>query len=126
MADDSTLPVGPDAIAAAVRAVDPSVRFVAPRVLRRVIKRDRNLTGALVQVPHRKSFVVDGQRLLLHVRRSELLPRSAPEVPAQVVLLPFPQPRQLLDRGAPGCLLHWWRLHFHARVHAALESPASL
>lgn len=111
-----------DEVMAAVSAADPAVRFVLPRVLRRVIKRDRRIQGALLQVPHRKSLVVERDRLLAHVRREELRGGGA-DVPGLVILLPVPTLRQVRSRGRPGCLRHWWRLLFHARVHAVFEAP---
>src|SRR5579875_316176 len=47
-----------------VAQVEPAALLVPPRILRRVIKRDRGLAGPGLQVPHRKSYVVARDRLL--------------------------------------------------------------
>ena len=39
----------------AVRAADPAAFLVLPRILRRVVKQDRRLSGFGLKVPHRKS-----------------------------------------------------------------------
>src|SRR5262249_47998908 len=49
-----------------LQATDPRVLLVPPRVLRRVIKRDRKLTGIGLVVPHRKSYCIDRDSLLRH------------------------------------------------------------
>src|SRR5262249_42659290 len=41
-----------------LRAADPAALLVPARLLRRVIKRDRKLTGLGLQVPHHKSYVL--------------------------------------------------------------------
>ena len=49
-------------LAEAVHARDEAAYLVEPRVLRRVIKADRDITTLGLQVPHRKSYVVHGDR----------------------------------------------------------------
>ena len=52
--------------------VDAAVLLVAPRILRRVIKLDRELPGIGLQVPHRKSYVLERVRLFRFVAPYEL------------------------------------------------------
>ena len=48
----------------ALREADASVLLVPPRILRRVIKQDRQVPGPGLRVPHRKTYVVGRQPLL--------------------------------------------------------------
>ena len=108
----------------AVRAVDPTVFFVPPRVLRRVIKQHNHLTGFALRVPHRKSYAIDSAALLEIVDRGELSPKDGSDLPGRVILLSSPEPRTI-DAVAAGILLaHYWRLLFHIRVHTAVEAAA--
>ena len=55
-----------------LRAVEPALRLVPPRILRRIIKRDRHLPGIGLRVPHRKSYVISRDRLLVLAEPEEL------------------------------------------------------
>jgi hypothetical protein len=112
--------ISAEQLAEAVHAREAAAFLVEPRVLRRVIKADREITSLGTQVPHRKSYVIGLPRLLGIVARDELHPHDA--LPEQVILLPLPTPEQLVARDAEEILLDHWRLLFHARVHLALES----
>jgi len=115
----------PDQLELAVREVDPAAFLVLPRILRRVIKRDRLLTGFGVRVPHRKSYVIARDPLLEIVDRSELgLADDAP-VPEKVILIARPSDRKMAANSAATMLTRSWRLLFHARVHAALDQKAA-
>jgi hypothetical protein len=96
---------------------EPAALLVPPRILRRVIKRDRGLGGPGLQVPHHKSYVLDRDRLLGIADRDELGVDPARELPPTLLL--FPRPDSPRDREAT--LLKYWRLLFHARVHFALQ-----
>src|SRR5579871_4491151 len=100
---------------------DPATLLVPPRILRRVIKKDRDLTGPGLQVPHRKSYVIDRERLLQIADRDELGVESNHDLPATVLLLPRPDRERLAERDRGEILLKYWRLLFHARVHVALQ-----
>ncbi|MEN6449776.1 MAG: hypothetical protein ABFC96_04715 [Thermoguttaceae bacterium] len=106
----------------AIRAADPAVRFVPPRILRRVIKHDRGLTGFGLHVPHRKGYVVSREALLRIADREELGDPPDAELPEHVILLARPSPQRLADSTAQDMLLRYWRLLFHARVHLALDT----
>jgi hypothetical protein len=105
----------------AVRAADPAARLVQPRILRRVIKHDRGLPGMGLQVPHRKSYVIDSARAIEIVDREEIGLGPGDEPPATLILLARPASDDLSERPAGEALLRCWRLLFHARVHQALE-----
>jgi hypothetical protein len=101
--------------------VEPAALLVPPRILRRVIKRDRDLSGPGLQVSHHKSYVLDRDRLLGIADRDELGVDPARELPPTLLL--FPRPDSPRDREA--MLLKYWRLLFHARVHLALQARSA-
>lgn len=109
----------------AVRAADPAALLVLPRILRRVIKQDRLLTGFGLRVPHRKSYTIGRERLLEIVDRSELGLAEDAKLPETVILLARPDPRGLAATSAGDVLIRCWRLLFHARVHVAFDSQRS-
>src|SRR5262249_42977440 len=106
-------------LAAVLRQVDDSVLLVPSRILRRVIKKHRQLGGLGLQVPHRKSYNIDRETLLKIATPSELGLTPDRALPEMVLLLPAPLPEQL-PRWNPGAwLLAYWRLLFHGRAHCA-------
>ena len=98
---------------------EPAVFLVESRVLRRVIKLDRQIAGYGLQVPHRKSYVVGRAQLLDFVEADELTPRET--IPETVILLPLPETETFSERSAEEILLGYWRLLFHARVHVEMD-----
>ncbi len=105
----------------AVRTTDPAAFLILPRILRRVIKQDRRLTGFGLRVPHRKSYVIGREPLLQVVDKAELGLAEDAVLPKWVVLLARPDPRKLTAMPADDILIRCWRLLFHARVHMVLE-----
>jgi hypothetical protein len=103
----------------ALRQTDPAALLVPPRILRRVIKRDRDLAGIGLQAPHRHCYVIPRDDLLRIAQPDELGLEDG-EDPADLALL-FPEPPAsvLASRPRSLVLLDHWRLLFHARVHAA-------
>lgn len=106
----------------AVRAADPCVLFVLPRILRRVIRQECELTAWTLRVPHRKSYVIASRRLLEIVEEIELGLSPGAVLPDTVILLPRPDSGKLAAITAGEALLRYWRLLFHARVHLALQN----
>ena len=104
--------------------VDSAVLLVSPRILRRVIKRDRGLTGLGLQVPHRKSYLIDQERLWALADADELGIDPGRELPHRLILLPLPHRQRLARDGRAATLLRFWRLLFHIRIHAALHCRA--
>lgn len=105
----------------AVASVDRGAILAPPRILRRVIKHDRQIGGIGLKVPHRKSYAIETARLLKSVGLDELgLPADA-ELPERVVLLARPDAEYLASLTAGEALVKYWRLLFHVRVHQALE-----
>jgi hypothetical protein len=101
--------------------LDPAVLLVPPRILRRVIKRDRGLTGLGLQVPHRKSYLIDRERLLTLADVGELGIEPNRALPPRLCLFPLPDRQRLASDGRSATLLRFWRLLFHSRIHAALD-----
>ncbi|HEY7327851.1 MAG TPA: hypothetical protein VH592_09440 [Gemmataceae bacterium] len=102
--------------------VEPAALLVPPRILRRVIKRDRGLVGPGLQVPHRKSYVVPRDLFLRIASEDELGLEPGRELPPILVLLPRPDRQASTARDRERTLLRYWRLLFHARVHMALQA----
>ena len=105
--------------------VEPAALLVPPRILRRVIKKDRELTGPGLQVPHRQSYIVSRERLLQIAAEDELGLEPGRELPPTLILLPQPDRQRLAERDRARALLRYWRLLFHARVHLALQQARS-
>jgi hypothetical protein len=103
-----------------LRAVEPDALLVPPRILRRVIKKDRGLPGPGLQVPHRKSYVIGRDALLGIATAAELGVPAGRQLPPTVLLFPRPDPGKLRRLPPASTLLKYWRLLFHARVHVAV------
>jgi hypothetical protein len=101
----------------ALALVEPAALLVPPRILRRVIKRHSGLTGPGLQVPHRKSYVIDRDALLRLVDREEAGFAKDHVLPRTLLLLEQPDPRLLASCAPEAVLLQYWRLLFHARIH---------
>jgi hypothetical protein len=104
----------------AIRTAEPRALLVLPRILRRVIKQDRVLTGFAIRAPHRKSYVIDRQSLLNIVEPDEI-GIGGLVLPDKIILIAQPDPRKLLETSPDQALVRCWRLLFHARVHLAIQ-----
>jgi len=108
-----------------IKSVEPSVRFVSPQTLRRVIKRDRGIASYGFQVPHRQVYSVSaasdhGAEALT---QAEVCCNECAS--DDLILLPRPDSRDLAASSPATVLWDAWRLLFHARVHVILERKAS-
>jgi hypothetical protein len=108
----------------AIVAVEPAALLAAPRILRRVIKHDRQISGIGLKVPHRKIYIIEAQRLLKIVDRDELGLAADDIVEGVVVLLARPDADYLSTLSAGEALVKYWRMLFHARVHQELDRKA--
>src|SRR6516225_379560 len=77
---------------------EPAALLVPPRILRRVIKKDRGLAGLGLQVPHRKSYVIDRDRLLRIADRDEIGVESSRALPPTLLLFPRPDAQRVTAR----------------------------
>jgi hypothetical protein len=112
------------ALAAAERAIreaDPAAFPVASRIVRRVIRHEIDLPPLSTRVPHRKSFNISAERARQIVMNDELGLDPAVSLPETVILLARPEEHELEAMTAPALCEHLRRLHFHARVHVALD-----
>ena len=114
--------LSPAGLADILESADPAAILVPPRLLRRLIKHDRNLMQFGLQVPHRKCYVIDRDTLLQLISLDELgLPQNR-ALPDSLLLIYRPDADKLAGEGVGQTLVKYWRLLFHARVHQALEN----
>jgi hypothetical protein len=105
----------------AIAAVDRSVLLAPPRILRRVIKQDRQIATIGLRVPHRKSYLIEAERLLEIVDRDELGLTFDAKLSGTLLLLARPDAEYLSSMTSGEALVKYWRLLFHARVHQQLD-----
>jgi hypothetical protein len=120
MPGNAVAPLGADELERRLRAVDPAVVLVQPRILRRVIKRERKLPGIGLQVPHRKGYVIGREALLEIADPQELGLDGAPQAET-LILLARVSPERLAAMAPGDLLTRYWRLLFHARVHLEFD-----
>lgn len=114
-----------DELLRALRAVEPQAFLVPPRIMRRVIRLHCHLGPLAAAIPHRKSYLIDGQTLANIVEPDELGLAPGEPFPPQVFLFALPssdsadQPLDLLLRS-------YWRRLFHLRIHQTLESKRAM
>ncbi len=104
----------------AFRERDPGAFFVLPRVLRRVLRHELEITSPWVRVPHRKTYVVRRERLVWLVAMDELGTHDEASLPQWVVLIARPEEDQLAKLSATDLRRIYWRLLFHARIDAIM------
>ena len=109
----------------AVWTASPEAFLVLPRILRRVIKQDRRLTGFGLRVPHRKSYLIARAPLLEIIEKADLGVDEDFALPEKILLLTRPGPQDFFDWPAERLLIRCWRLVFHARVHGALDAKTT-
>jgi hypothetical protein len=105
----------------ALQSVDPSAFLVWPRILRRLVLQDQELTGILWHIPHRKCYVVSRERLLTFVAPDELGLTSAESIPSRVILISRPDRDDLVGGSFEGLDGYLWRLLFHSRIHVHFD-----
>jgi hypothetical protein len=118
--DSHSPPLTLGELEAALRATDPGALLVAPRLLRRVIKKHRNLFQLGLRVPHRKTYVIPRAALLTFAEPAELGLTSADDLPETILLLARPAAEKLAALPRDVALIRMWRRLFHAHVDRAL------
>lgn len=113
------------ALEEAIGAAEPRALMVRPRILRRVMIQDRGLTGLVVRLPHRKSYVIGRDALLAIVDPDEIGLEPGDALPERVILLPQPSESKLAETPALDLLLQYWRLLFHARIDLELAEQVA-
>jgi len=107
------------------RERDAGVFFVLPRVVRRVWQSEVDITSPWLPPPHRKSCVIDRDRLLWIVARDELGVDVDATLPQRLILIARPEEDRLQKFSREDLLRYYWRLLFHARIDFELESKSS-
>ena len=87
-----------------------------PRVVRRVWQNELEIASPWVPPPHRKSCVIDRDRLLWLVARDELGVDADTPLPQRLILIARPEEDQLSKFSREDLLRFYWRLLFHARI----------
>ena len=118
---EASTPFDAFAVERAIQAAAPAVLFASPRLVRRIIRADRNLPLAMARTPHRDIAVLDSRRLAEVADDVIALPADVPDRVA-VVARPAADRRDGIDVEAT--LREYWRLGFHALLD--LESPAAI
>src|SRR5437588_6262138 len=98
-----------------LRAADPAVVLVSPRILERVIREDCKLPNIYWNIPHSKSYVCDRQCLFHHAEQADLELEPGQILPETVILLTRPAAEELSNLERELVLLKYWRRLFHSR-----------
>lgn len=107
------------------RERDPSVFFVIPRVLRRVLRHELEITNPWNRVPHRKTYVISRERLLWLVAIDELGVESTALVPDRSLLIARPEEDRLAKYSPEALARYYWRLVYHAKLDAIFQDRTS-
>jgi hypothetical protein len=108
-----------------LREQQVGIFFVMPRVVRRVLQNELDIASPLQQPPHRKSCVIQRDRLLWLVARDELGVKPNQDLPDQIILIAQPEEHQLETMSREELQRHYWRLMFHARIDFELLGRTS-
>ncbi len=106
---------------AEVRQCEPGAVVVPPRIVRRMIKLERELPYLGLRVPHNDCLVVSRLSLRQNVEPEEIDGETLEGLPERVLLLARPSDRELAGMTAGELLLRLSRQLVHARVHAAMD-----
>ena len=99
-----------------LRQQQVGIYFVMPRVVRRVLQNELEIASPLQQPPHRKTYVIQRDRLLWLVNRDELGVSDRADLPDQIILIAQPEEDQLETMTREELQRHYWRLMYHARI----------
>ena len=105
----------------ALQQVDSSAFLVWPRILRRLVLQNGDLTGLSWHVPHRKCYVVGREQLLQFVAPDELGLTQIQSLPERVILISRPDRDELPALTLPALQTYLWKMLFHARVHCHFD-----
>lgn len=104
---------------------DTGAFFVLPRVVRRVLQNELDITTNWLPPPHRKSCVVERDQLLWLVARDELGVEADAVLPQRLILIARPEEDRLEGLSREDLQRYYWRLLFHARIDFELELKTS-
>jgi hypothetical protein len=103
------------------RERDSGAFFVLPRVVRRVLQNELNISTNWLPPPHRKSCVVERDQLLWLVARDELGVDDETALPQRLILIARPEEDRLDRFSREDLLRYYWRMLFHARIDFEME-----
>jgi hypothetical protein len=106
--------------------IDSGAFFVLGRVVRRVLQNQLDIASPWLPPPHRKSCIVERDRLLWLVARDELGVTSQDWLPQRLILIARPDEDRLPTFSREDLQRYYWRLLFHARIDFAMEEQASV
>jgi len=107
------------------RAASPETFFVAARVLRRVLRSELEITSPLIRLPHRKTYVIDRDRLLWLVARDELGVEPEAVLPPRMMLISRPEEDRLSRFHREQLFRYYWQLTFHSRLDFHLQDAVA-
>jgi hypothetical protein len=108
-----------------ILAVEPAAFLIEPRVLRRVVRQDRGVGLLTWHGTHRRSYAIPAERALRSLSPDELGLGPDEPLPPVLFLLARPDPDALEAHALDDLKLAFWRLLFHARVHAEVEAQVA-
>jgi hypothetical protein len=109
----------------ALLAAEPAAFLVEPRVLRRVVRQDRGVGLLTWHGTHRRSYAISAERALRSLSPDELGLGPDEPLPPTLFLLARPDPDEFEAHGLDALKLAYWRLLFHARVHAEVDAQVA-
>ncbi len=105
----------------ALRAADPAAFLIEPRILRRVIRIDRQIIGLASAVPRVTGYMISKIRLLECADPLEVGLCTPDDLPNEVLLIERPSDAWLAEVSADSALLVGWRRLFSLRIETALR-----
>lgn len=115
-------------VEAEIHRLEPRAFVVMPRVLRRVIRSELELSSIWLRVPHAGTYVIPRDRLVWFVAWDELGIEVGESLPDMILLIA--REDRFTGSGIeqkPQLLMKYWRALFHARLDLELQgllSPA--
>lgn len=104
-----------------LRAADPAVLLITPRILRRIVQAEFKVPLLAVQIPHERCQVFDRQVLFRHAEQEELGIEPDRQLPPIVIVMARPTAEELAELDRDTLLLKFWRHLFHAHLHIELN-----
>ncbi|MBI4954852.1 MAG: hypothetical protein HY908_22715 [Myxococcales bacterium] len=96
------------------------VALCDPRVMRRIIRAHRDVSGLKLDVPHARCYALARDALKAIIDPAEL-GAAAAKPDKEIILVARPAPRELAGRTPGEVLQKLWRAAFHAGIHLELD-----
>jgi hypothetical protein len=125
----STPPAAADSFAADVEQIfrrhAAATFFLTARVMRRVLRNELEITSPLIRLPHRKTYVIERDRLLWLAARDELGAEPNSTLPARLMLISRPEDDALARFDRDSLLRYYWQLIYHAHLDYHLQDAVA-